>query len=146
MFDCRPGVQLIVALATTCSAFGQAPGTPAAKTGNAGLVQFAEKHCFDCHGNGSDAAAVENPLPDADRPTGIPTDYGAHIRLMYDLMVMAFQSQTTSVASFLTAHDGSNRSFKDIGVAEGHHHLSHHRDDAKKVEKIARIDKFYADR
>jgi hypothetical protein len=84
-------------------------------------------------------------LPDADRPTGIPTDYGAHIRLMYDLMVMAFQSETTSVVSFLTAHDGSNRSFKDIGVAEGHHHLSHHRDDAKKVEKIARIDKFYAD-
>lgn len=84
-------------------------------------------------------------LPDADRPTGVPSDYAAHIRLMYDLMVMAFQTDSTRVASFLVAHDGSNRSFKDVGVAEGHHHLSHHRDDPQKIEKIARIDKFYVE-
>ncbi len=92
--------------------------------------------------------AAENftaELPDADRPNGIPTDYGAHIRLMYDLMIMAFQTDSTRVASFLVAHDGSNRSFSDIGVAEGHHHLSHHRDDPEKIEKLAKIDKFYAE-
>ncbi len=91
------------------------------------------------------AESFSQALPDSDRPTGIPSDYGAHIRLMYDLMVMAFQTGITRIVSFLQAHDGSNRSFSDIGVAEGHHHLSHHRDDPKKIEKLASIDKFYAD-
>ena len=84
-------------------------------------------------------------LPDAQTPSGIPQDFAAHVRLQYDLMAMAFQTDTTRIATFLVAHDGSNRSFTDIDVPEGHHYLSHHRDDKAKIEKLARIDKFYVE-
>ena len=84
-------------------------------------------------------------LPDIDKPTGIPALYQDHIRLMYDLMVFAFQSDTTRIATFLVAHDGSNRNFKEQGVTDAHHQLSHHRDDPVKLKKIAIIDRFYLD-
>ncbi|NOY00582.1 MAG: DUF1552 domain-containing protein [Verrucomicrobia bacterium] len=84
-------------------------------------------------------------LPDVDKPTGIPALYKDHIRMMYDLMVLAFQSDTTRIATFLVAHDGSNRNFKEFGVSEGHHQLSHHRNDQAKMKKIAKIDRFYID-
>ncbi len=84
-------------------------------------------------------------LPDIDKPTGIPAMYKDHIRVMYDLMVLAFQSDTSRIATFLVAHDGSNRNFKNLGVGEGHHQLSHHRNDAGKIAKIAKVDRFYLD-
>ncbi|MDF1752246.1 MAG: DUF1552 domain-containing protein [Verrucomicrobiales bacterium] len=84
-------------------------------------------------------------LPMGEKPKGIPSDYDAHIRIMYDLMLMAFQSDTTRVASFLVAHDGSNRSFRDIGVPDSHHGLSHHREDKEKIAKLKKIDKFYVE-
>jgi len=83
-------------------------------------------------------------LPDYSKPTGIPTDYESHMRLMYDLMALAFQTDTTRVATFLAAHDGSNRSYAAIGVNEGHHDLSHHGLNQVKMEKIAKINKFHA--
>jgi hypothetical protein len=83
-------------------------------------------------------------LPDYSKPTGIPADYEAHIRLMYDLLALAFQTDTTRVATFLVAHDGSNRSYSAIGVSEGHHDLSHHGQNQLKMEKIAKINKLHA--
>ncbi len=83
--------------------------------------------------------------PDIELPKGKPKDYSEHIRLMYDMLVIAFQTDSTRVASFLLAHDGSNRSFKEIGVSEGHHTISHHQRNSDKLEKIAKIDKFYAE-
>ncbi len=85
------------------------------------------------------------PDPQADTPSGIPTDYREHIRLMGDMLVLAFQTDSTRVGTFLLAHDGSNRSFKDIGVSDGHHNLSHHQNKADILEKIAKIDAFYAE-
>lgn len=85
------------------------------------------------------------PDPGIDTPVGIPQSYREHIRLMSDMMVLAFQTDSTRVATFLTAHDGSNRSFEDIGVPEGHHYLSHHQNDAAKLDKIAKIDRFYTE-
>ncbi len=82
-------------------------------------------------------------MPDVEKPAGIPDGYRDYIRLMYDLLVLSFQTDSTRVASFLVAHDGSNRSFPDMGVPDGHHHLSHHRDDQEKINKIAKIDQFY---
>ena len=61
------------------------------------------------------------------------------------MLVLAFQTDSTRVATFLLAHDGSNRSFKDIGVSDGHHYLSHHQNDQEKLEKIAKIDLFYVE-
>lgn len=84
-------------------------------------------------------------LPDLKSPEGIPENYRAHLRLMFDMMVLAFQSDSTRISSFLLAHDGSNRSFRDIGVPEGHHSLSHHKNDPDKIKKLAKIDHFYSE-
>ncbi|MBG28728.1 MAG: hypothetical protein CMI31_01830 [Opitutae bacterium] len=86
---------------------------------------------------------IEKPRPKYPRPDGVPSKYEDHIRMMFDLMALAFQTDTTRISTFLLAHDGSNRSFKDIGVAEGHHSISHHRNDEKKIDKLAKIDRFY---
>ncbi len=76
-------------------------------------------------------------------PSGVPREYEEHIRIMFDLMALAFQTDSTRISSFMLAHDGSNRSFRDIGVNEGHHHLSHHQNKEDMLEKIAKIDQFY---
>jgi hypothetical protein len=77
------------------------------------------------------------------RPTGIPKDYGEHIRLMEDVMVLAFQTDITRIATMVIANEGSNRSYPFIEVPEGHHDLSHHGGDAKKHEKIKKINRFH---
>lgn len=82
-----------------------------------------------------DAAAMRTP-------PGVPEDYREHVRLMNDLLVLAFKADRTRVASFMLANEGSNRSFPFLGVAEGHHHLSHHGGDASMIEKVRRINRF----
>ncbi|MFM8735346.1 MAG: DUF1552 domain-containing protein [Pirellulales bacterium] len=84
-------------------------------------------------------------VPDVDLPAGPPPSYGDHIRLMADMLVLALRTDSTRIATFLLAHDGSNRSFPEIGVGDGHHHLSHHQGNAEMLEKIGRIDRFYAE-
>ena len=74
---------------------------------------------------------------------GIPKDVQEHIRLMSDLMVIAFQTDLTRVVTFPIANDGSNRPYKMIEVSEGHHDLSHHGSDPKKLEKIKKINTFH---
>src|SRR5438132_4274147 len=81
--------------------------------------------------------------PDFVRPTGIPKQYEQHLRLMYDMMALAFQSDSTRVATFITAHDGDDRPYPFIGVSDGHHTLSHHQNDQAKKEKIAKINRFH---
>jgi hypothetical protein len=76
-------------------------------------------------------------------PAGIPKDLAEHIRLMADLMVLAFQADVTRVSTFVLANEGSNRPYPFIGVSEGHHDLSHHGNDIKKKEKIREINKFH---
>ena len=91
----------------------------------------------------SEKLAIEIPVEE--RPDGIPGSYKEHVRAMYDLMVLAFRSDSTRISTFLVAHDGSNRNFRDIGVGEGHHQISHHQRNPDKLAKIAKIDKFYAE-
>ena len=81
--------------------------------------------------------------PSYPKPEGIPSDYAQHIRLMFDIMALAFQTDSTRVATFIMAHDGSNRSYPAIGVPDGHHDLSHHGGNKSKKEKIARINQFH---
>lgn len=83
--------------------------------------------------------------PDHPTPAGIPDSYRDHIRLIADVLALAFETNSTRVATFMFAHDGSNRSFPDINVGDGHHDLSHHKKEAERLEKIAKIDKFYCD-
>lgn len=85
------------------------------------------------------------PDPKADTPRGIPTNYGEHMDIMYDLLAMAFETDSTRVATLLLAGDGSNKAYPQIGIPEGHHYCSHHRNDADLMGKIARIDRYYMD-
>ena len=80
--------------------------------------------------------------PDFEVPEAIPRDTREHVRLMYDLLVLAFRTDSTRVATFMLANAGSNRSYPMVDVREGHHQLSHHRNDAQLMEKIQRIDQF----
>src|SRR6266700_3968550 len=83
--------------------------------------------------------------PDFARPTGIPKQYEEHLKLMYEMMALAFQSDTTRVATFITAHDGDDRPYPFIGVSDGHHTLSHHQNDEAKKEKISKINHFHTE-
>ena len=84
-------------------------------------------------------------VPDLALPDRPPTAYADHIRLMADMMILAFQTDATRIATFMLAHDGSNRSFPEIGVGDGHHNLSHHQGKEENLEKIARIYRFYGE-
>ncbi len=80
--------------------------------------------------------------PDYKVPGSIPANYEEHIRVMCDLMTLAFQADVTRVCTFVWANEGSNKSYPFINVNEGHHELSHHGNDAAKKAKIAEINKF----
>jgi hypothetical protein len=87
--------------------------------------------------------AAPLPKPDMARPSGIPRDWQEHVRLMADLIVLAFQTDLTRVITLPIANDGSNRPYKMLEVPEGHHELSHHGGDPKKLEKIKKINTFH---
>ena len=78
-------------------------------------------------------------------PTGVPKEAQDHIRIMGDLMILAFQADLTRVVTFPFANDGSNRAYPTIGVPDGHHDLSHHGKDEKKLDKIKKINRFHID-
>jgi len=79
----------------------------------------------------------------AKAPEGEPVSYAQHMQMMFDLMILAFQTDSTRVATFCLAHDGSNRSFSEIGVVEGHHELSHHQNKQDRIDKVKTIDRWY---
>jgi hypothetical protein len=81
--------------------------------------------------------------PDVTAPTGIPASFEEHIRLMCDLVVLAFQADVTRVATFVLANEGSNKPYPFIGVSEGHHELSHHGNNQTKKQKIRDINRFH---
>jgi len=74
---------------------------------------------------------------------GIPADYQEHIKIMGDLMVLAFQTDTTRVSTFMFANEGSNRSYKMVGVTDGHHEMSHHQRTPEKLEALKKINNFH---
>jgi hypothetical protein len=85
----------------------------------------------------------DNPLPDLDRPIGVPASYGDHARLMFDLQVLALQGDITRVITFQLARETSNRTYPEIGVTDPHHLLTHHGNDPEKIAKVARINQFH---
>jgi Protein of unknown function (DUF1552) len=92
------------------------------------------------------ARAAEFPVPkapgDAQAPEMFET-YEQHMQLMYEVMALAFQTDSTRIATFIVAHDGSNRPYPTIGIRDGHHDLSHHRDDQEKKKKLAQINRYH---
>ncbi|TWT61621.1 DUF1552 domain-containing protein [Rubinisphaera italica] len=82
--------------------------------------------------------------PEFEIPQGVPADVDAHIPLMYDILTLAFQTDSTRVATFMLANGGSNRTYSHLNVKGAHHQLSHHRDEADKVADLQKIDQYLA--
>jgi hypothetical protein len=78
-------------------------------------------------------------MPAMDRPASAPEEFAAHAQLMMDLMVIAYQSDLTRVITMMLAREGSNRSYREIGVDDGHHNCTHHQNDPEKIAKTAKI-------
>jgi hypothetical protein len=91
----------------------------------------------------AEASVDENPLPDLDRPVGVPAAYADHARLMFDLQLLAFQGDITRVISFQLAREASTRTYPEIGVPEPHHPISHHGNNPDKLDKLAKINRFH---
>ncbi len=91
----------------------------------------------------AEASVDENPLPDLDRPVGVPAAYADHARLMFDLQLLAFQGDITRVISFQLAREASTRTYPEIGVPEPHHPISHHGNNPDKLAKVAKINRFH---
>ena len=91
----------------------------------------------------AEANVDENPLPDLDRPVGVPTAYADHARLMFDLQLLAFQGDITRVISFQLAREASTRTYPEIGVSDPHHPITHHGNNPEKLAKIAKINQFH---
>ena len=87
----------------------------------------------------ADVAAAETSLELPERPTDIPADFGEHARLMFDLQVLAFQTDLTRVFTLLVGREQTNRTYPDIGVPEAHHSVSHHQLDPHNIEQYTKI-------
>ncbi len=80
-------------------------------------------------------------LPEA--PTGIPFSYEEHVKMMYDLLALAYRANVTKVFTFMVAREVSNRTYPQIGVPDGHHATSHHQNRAEKIEKLVKIQTYH---
>lgn len=80
-------------------------------------------------------------LPEA--PVGIPYSFEEHIKLMYDLLVLAYQANVTRVFTFMVAREESNKTYPQVGVHDGHHATSHHQNRADKIEKLVKIQTYH---
>ncbi len=86
---------------------------------------------------------ADRELPEVASPAGIPVSYEEHARLMFDLIVLAYQTDMTRVTSFMIGREESGATYPQIGVTEPHHPLSHHRDNPDKLAKLARINAYH---
>lgn len=91
----------------------------------------------------AESATADSPLPDLDRPVGVPASYREHARLMFDLQVLAFQGDVTRVITFQLARETSTRTYPEIGVSDPHHPLTHNGGNAEKLSQVAKINAFH---
>ncbi len=81
--------------------------------------------------------------PTIEKPAGVPVEFADHVRLMFDLMTLAFQADLTRVSTFMICREGSTRSYREIGVSDAHHPLTHHRGNPDWIEKVTKINSFH---
>ncbi len=94
-------------------------------------IQQAERH------------TAESPMPALARPNSVPAEWEDHVKLMFDLQVLALQADVTRVVTFQLAREGSTRTYPQIGVPEPHHPVSHHTNDPEKLAKLAKINAYH---
>lgn len=81
--------------------------------------------------------------PSLEKPDGVPTDFGDYVRLMFDLQTVAFQTDVTRVSTFMMGREGSTRTYREIGIPDAHHPLTHHRNNPEWVEKVTQINRYH---
>ncbi len=91
----------------------------------------------------AEASTAESPLTDLTRPTSVPEAWEDHVKLMYDLQVLALQADLTRVITFQMAREASTRTYPQIGVPDPHHPVSHHVDDPEKLAMLAKINQYH---
>jgi len=84
-------------------------------------------------------------VPPVGKPEGVPTEYADYVKTMLDLLAVAYQADLTRVSTFMFCREGSTRTYRELGVPEAHHPVSHHRDDPETMEKVCRINVFHAE-
>jgi hypothetical protein len=87
-----------------------------------------------------DNAQIE---PGMDKPYGVPADFAEHFKLMTDMITVAFQADLTRVVTFLVTREGSSRAYREIGIPDGHHPLTHHMNNPAMMEKVAQINTYH---
>ena len=80
-----------------------------------------------------------------DKPTGIPFEFPQYVKLMCDLLILAFQSDLTRVVTLVMGREGSNRVYPEIGISDPHHPLTHHRNNPEWIEKVVRINTLHTE-
>jgi hypothetical protein len=81
--------------------------------------------------------------PGMEKPYGIPADFAEHFKLMTNMVTIAFQADLTRVVTFLVTHEGTSRAYREIGIPDGHHPLTHHRNQLPLMEKVAQINTYH---
>ena len=85
----------------------------------------------------------DEDFSDYPRPIGVPREYAEHVKLLFDMMVLAFQTDSTRICSFMYTNAGSNRSYRNLSIREGHHSISHHGKNPEKQRKISQINQYH---
>ncbi|MDX1981807.1 MAG: DUF1552 domain-containing protein [Bryobacteraceae bacterium] len=81
--------------------------------------------------------------PGMEKPYGVPADFAEHFKLMTDMITVAFRADLSRVLTFLVTREGTSRAYREIGIADGHHPLTHHRNDPAMMEKVAQINTYH---
>ena len=81
--------------------------------------------------------------PEIEKPYGIPSNFAEHFRLMTDMITIAFQADISRVVTFLVTQEGSERPYREIGIPDGHHPLTHHRYIPERIEKVVQINRYH---
>jgi Protein of unknown function (DUF1552) len=81
--------------------------------------------------------------PSIDKPTGIPPEYADYVNLMFDLQIVAFQTDSTRVVTMMMGREGSLRTYPEIGVPDPHHPLTHHRGNPEWIERVTKINSLH---
>ncbi len=79
-----------------------------------------------------------------EQPRGVPATFGEHVRLMFDLQLLAYQTDLTRVVTFMFGREITGRTYPEIGVPDAHHPISHHQSDPEKLEKLTKINTYHA--
>jgi hypothetical protein len=83
-------------------------------------------------------------LPEIERPAGVPATYSEHAKLMMDLLLIAFQGDITRVSTFMLGREQGDRAYREIGIGDGHHSLSHHAGNPEAIRLCAEIDALHS--